>query len=64
MSDSESLAQQLKIENEKLKCEIDNLHGEIDSLHDEIDTLNENINEFYRPVDPYEYNGVRRSDFH
>ena len=43
---------------------IDSVDEKNESLLIKIDSLNDSIQEFYRPVDPYEYNGVSRSDFH
>ena len=60
----ESLLEQKDSEIDNLLVEIDELKDRINEQAEEIDTLNENIREFYRPVDPYEYNGVSRSDFH
>ena len=60
----ESLLEQKNSEIDNLLVEIDELKNKIDEQAEEIDTLNENISEFYRPVDPYEYNGVSRSDFY
>lgn len=48
---------QLEDEHEEATSLIDNLRSEIDDLH-------YSIEEFYRPVDPYAYNGVKRSDFY
>ena len=60
----ESLLEQKNSEIDNLLVEIDELKNKIDEQAEEIDALNENISEFYRPVDPYEYNGVSRSDFY
>lgn len=46
----------LENEHEEITSLVDNLRAEIDGLHSDIE-------EFYRPIDPYEYNGVKRSDF-
>lgn len=55
--------QRLRNENDDLRELLDDRESEFESLQHEVDYLNFAIQEYYRPVDPYTYNGVSRNDF-